>query len=181
LLIHSIKVAGAKSVFKAQGLKIKFTEKSLRFWVMILLFFSFIYLYIPHIDFYLSILFFLSVFITIFYFDDKRLMIKISSYYLIVTIIFLIIYIFNLDKKLNHTFNYFTDLLMLIFTIIFILYTRILIGENKALKEKFRLGMLVSFLTPLVLCPVFKYLLLVPLPKEGGIIQLFNYIRYVLL
>lgn len=181
LLSHAIKVGGARSFLTSFSIKGLRTEKSLRFWVMILLFFSFIYLYVPRIDFFLSIVFFLMFFISIFYFDIPGLMIKLSVYYLIVTVIFLLIFITGLHKTINRFFIFGTDLLLLIFMLFYIIYVNILIGKDKELKAKFRLTVMVSFLTSLVLCPVFKYLLLVPLPKEGGIISILNLIRYTLL
>lgn len=180
LLIHSIKVRGAHQFIRSISLKGLLTEKSLRFWVMILLFFSFVYLYVPRVDFFLSIMFFLVVFISVFFFDIQRLMVRLALYYFTVSLIFLVIFTTNLHSIINHFFIYGTDLLMLIFIVVYIVYMKILIGKQEKLKGKFRLTLVVSFLTPVTLCPVFKYLLLVPLPKEGGVINIFNLIRYTL-
>jgi len=181
LLIHSTKAGGAKTFFREMASGGIISEKSLRFWIMIVLFISTVYLYIPRIDFFLSVVLFLLVFISIFYFDEIRLMIRLFLFYVAITILLLLLFIFRLDTILNRSFVYFTDSIILIFIIFFIIYCRILIKKNRQLIQKFRLILLVSFSTPLILCPVFKYLLLVPLPKEGGIIYLFNIIRYSLL
>ena len=55
---------------------------TLRFYAIAILFLSFVYLNIPRIDFFLGSVLFLSVFITMFYFDDDGLLKKLFFFYL---------------------------------------------------------------------------------------------------
>ena len=47
------------------------------------------------------------------------------------------------------------------------------------LGKKFRVGLLVSLLTPFVIGPIFKYFLMVPLPKEGLVVAALDYVWYL--
>ena len=58
------------------------TPALFRFYAMIVLFFSFVFLNIPYIDFFLCAVLFLIVFITMFYFDDDGLLKKYLTVYL---------------------------------------------------------------------------------------------------
>ncbi|MEZ5581796.1 MAG: hypothetical protein R3F37_02550 [Candidatus Competibacteraceae bacterium] len=46
--------------------------------------------------------------------------------------------------------------------------------------QRFRITLLVALLVPLVLCPVFKFGLLVPLPTEGFYIEAMEQVKYLL-
>ena len=58
------------------------TASSMRFYAMLILFFSFVYLNIPRIDFFLCSILFLIVFISMFYFEDDTLLKKLLKFYL---------------------------------------------------------------------------------------------------
>jgi hypothetical protein len=70
------------------------------------------------------------------------------------------------------------DLLVFLFFLAYFTYCRILIGSDGALKKRLRMTLIMSIVPSLVLIPSFKYFLLVPLPVEGGFIELMNIIRY---
>ena len=59
-------------------------------------------------------------------------------------------------------------------------YNRLVLVTNPVLVGKFRVSLLVAFITPLVLTPVFRFLLFVRLPHEGGIVQLMQLIWFSL-
>ena len=66
------------------------TAPLLRFYAIVVLFFSFVYLNIPRIDFFLCSVLFLVVFISMFYFDDDILLKKMFFFYLAGTILFVL-------------------------------------------------------------------------------------------
>ena len=101
-------------------------------------------------------------------------LIKLSNIFL------LILFLTGIADFLNQLFRYSMDVAALLFFIAYILYTRLLIQNNLELQRKFRTTLIMTIITPLILCPTFKYFLLVPLPKEGGIIGIMNLIRYSL-
>lgn len=58
-------------------------EKNIRFYASVIMLFSFIYMFIPRVDFFLAAIEFLLVFITIFHMEDAVILIKLLSFYLI--------------------------------------------------------------------------------------------------
>jgi len=181
LFIHSLKTGGAKKFI--EGLKEKkkgVSESLIRFFIILLILITYVYLYIPKVDFFLSSMIFLFVFITGFYFDDIKLLQKYSLFYLIGSSVFLIIFISKLDILLNKIFRYGIDVLSLLFFLAYYAFTFTTVHKNPQLKKKLRLSLIVAIATPLILCPIFRYGFLIPLPKEGGIIAVMNLIRYSL-
>jgi hypothetical protein len=82
LLIHSIKTGGAKYFLDNFSVRYKgLSEKNIRFIGILLALFSFVYLNIPRIDFFISVTLFLTYFISVFYFDDKDLLKKLTLFY----------------------------------------------------------------------------------------------------
>ncbi len=70
LLINSIKEGGAKMFFEGLAhIKPGISENMLRFLSIVLVFVAFVYLNIPRIDFFLSAMLCLTVFISMYYLD----------------------------------------------------------------------------------------------------------------
>jgi hypothetical protein len=177
--IHAIREGGAKKFFEDLSQRQRdSSDRTLRFFGILLVICAYVYLNVPRVDFFLSTLFCLVVFITLFYFDEAVLLKRLTLIYFIGNLLFLTFFIVGMDKILNERFPYFTDVLVLLFIIVYVLYCRILIRGNEILIKKFKVTLIVSLLVPLILVPAFKYLLLVPLPVEGGIIELMNIVRY---
>jgi len=141
-----------------------------------------VYLYIPRIDFFLNSVLFLMAFIPMFYFGSMRILKKVWAVYLAGTAFFLVYFASGIGRIAYRTFKYSGDVLMLIFVILFTVVVRGLVakevGLGKENSRKFRIMLLVSILFPLFICPVFKFLLQVPLPYEGGIIGLMSLAKY---
>jgi hypothetical protein len=150
----------------------------LRFYAMTVLFLSFIFLNIPRIDFFLSAILFLSVFITMFYLDDAVLLKKLFFFYLSGTVFFIIYFATPLDALLSKVLPFAGDILALVFILSYGFYTRKLIRGNPVWRKKFRTGLIVAVVTPFVVCPIFKYFLLVPMPTEGLVVSLLDAIWY---
>jgi hypothetical protein len=154
--------------------------KTLRFLGILLVIVAYVYLYIPRIDYFLSTMFTLFVFITLFYLDRPDLLKKFFIFYLIGCLLFLIAFFVGIDKQLNERFLYFMDILVFLFFLTYIVYSRLLIWGDRVLKRKWNLSIIMSIVPSLILIPSFKYFLLVPLPVEGGFIELMNIVRYAL-
>jgi hypothetical protein len=147
--------------------------------VMLLLLF-YVYLFIPRVDFFLSSFLMLTTFITAYYYDVDALTRKLMRFYLFGALGFTLYFLVGLGNIVNGLFVHGTDVLALLFIIVFIIYSRVLAGGDAGLKRRFRISLTTGLLVPLLLCPIFKYALLIPLPEEGGIIRLMDYIRYTL-
>lgn len=150
----------------------------LRFYAMTVLFLSFVFLNIPRIDFFLSAVLFLSVFITMFYFDDSVLLKKLFFFYLAGTIFFIAYFASPLDALLRGILPFAKDILALVFILSYGLYAWKLIRGNPVWRRKFRIGLIVAVVAPFAVCPIFKYFLLVPMPSEGLVVALLDAIWY---
>jgi hypothetical protein len=177
----AIKDGGAKKFFEDLAWKRKgSTGKTLRFVGILLVIVAYVYLYIPRIDYFLSTMLCLMVFISFFYLERAGFLKRLFTFYLAGCLLFLIVFLVGLDKQLNERFVYFMDLLVFMFFLAYFTYCRILIRGDGDLKRKLRTTLIMSIIPSLVLIPSFKYFLLVPLPVEGGFIELMNIVRYAL-
>ena len=154
--------------------------KTLRFLGILLVIVAYVYLYIPRIDYFLSTMLCLVVFISFFYLDRADLLKKLFTFYFAGCLLFLIVFLMGIDKPLKGRFLYFMDLLVFLFFLAYIVYCGILIHGDRDLKKKLKISIVMSVVPSLVLIPSFKYFLLVPLPVEGGFIELMNIIRYAM-
>lgn len=179
LLIHAIRTGGARKFFEDLSGKTRGEpEKTLRFVGILLVLVTYVYLNIPRIDFFISTMFCLIVFISMFYFDDPVLLRKMILFYFGGSLLFFILFLAGTDKALNQSFPYTMDVLVLVFFLSYFLYCRRLVQRDTLLKKKLRLTLIMATVVPLIFCPAFKFFLLVPLPTEGGIIELMSIIRY---
>jgi len=154
------------------------TPALFRFYAMIVLFFSFVFLNIPRIDFFLCAILFLIVFITMFYFDDDVLLKKMLYFYLAGTVAFLAFFSLGLSKTLEATLPYPGDWLTLAFIMAYGIYVWILIRNVPPLRKKYRTALILTVVAPFTIGPIFKYFLLVPMPTEGMVVAVLDAIWY---
>jgi MFS family permease len=154
------------------------TAPLLRFYAIVVLFFSFVYVTIPRIDFFLCSVLFLVVFISMFYFDDDALLKKMLFFYLSGTILLVVFLASGLSAALTSVLPYPGDWFVFAFIVAYCSYVRTLIRDDPALRLKFKTSLILSVATPFLIGPIFKYLLLVPMPKEGLVVVLMDAIRY---
>ena len=154
------------------------TPAVFRFYAMTLLFFSFVFLNIPRIDFFLCAILFLIVFITMFYFDDDRLLKKMLCFYLIGTIVFLVYFSLGLSDTLEASLPYPGDWLTLVFIIAYCIYVWTLSRNVPPLRKKYRTALILAVVAPFTIGPIFKYFLLVPMPTEGVVVAALDALWY---
>lgn len=181
LLINSIRTGGAAGFLAAaKAYRPRVTESMERFSAILLAIISFVFLFVPRVDFILSIVLFLLYFVTAFYFDIEVLLRRLTRLYGAIVLLFLILFITPLADMLNGAFLYTTDVVALLSIIVLVVVARRSAGTDAELRRKFRVSLTVSLVTPALLAPAFRYFLLVPLPHEGGIVELMNLIYYSL-
>lgn len=141
---------------------------------------SYIYVLISWYDFFLASAVFLLLYVGIYYLDDARITRKLLRIYYSGIAISIAIFITEADKVINSVYPFTTDLMLLVVGILLItIMYRVAIKSNNELRQKVRRLTLIAIIFPAVLCPIFRYFLLVPLPKEGLIVeQVFNYTYY---
>jgi hypothetical protein len=182
ILIHALKTGGFQ-VFKEflqTGIGIHLSEKGYRFLAILVPLLSLVYMNLSQIDFFLSILLFLLFFITVFYFDDFPLLKKLLTFYSIEMGVLTLLFLTGIDTALTRTFRYSVDILALGLIAALYIYLRIRIRGQEEYRRKLRHALIISVLTPLVLVPVFRFFLRVPLPKEGGIVDLMFLVYYAI-
>ena len=155
------------------------TVSNLRFYAIAVLFFSFVYLTIPRVDFFLSATLFLIVFITSFYFDDALLLKKLFFFYLAGSIILIIFFFLGLNEPLSKIVPFPADILMLCFILAYCIYAWKLIRADASLRKKYRTAMIVAIASPFIVGMIFKYFLLVPMPTEGLVVAVTDYFWYL--
>ena len=179
LLVNSIKTGGAAGFLKSfRGMTLRLSDSSQRFLGIVLAIVAFVYLYVPRVDFFLSIVFFLSYFIPAFYFDSMPELRRLTAVYAGVSLVMIVVFASALGNSLNSVFMFATDVIVLVAIVGINAYAWFLARQSPAKRKRFRLGLIVSIVTPLLLAPIFRFALLVPLPHEGGIVQLMQLIYY---
>ena len=187
LLMNAVREVGLPEL-KAVALRFarravsKPSEGNVMFFAMASQLMIWVFLYIPRIDFFLNSVLFLLAFIPMFYFGSMRALKRIWAVYLAGAAFFFVYYATGVGKTAYGAFKYSGDVLMLIFVVVFAFLARGIIakevGLDKENARKFRTTLLISILFPLFICPVFKFLLQVPLPYEGGIIGLMSLAKF---
>lgn len=154
------------------------TAVNIRFYAIVALFFSLVYINISRIDFFLCSVLFLMVFITMFYFDDNTLLKKLLYFYLAGTALFIFYFVFNIQAMLEPVIPFAGDWLTLIFIIAYCTYCWGLVRNTPELRKKYRLSLILAITAPFLIGPIFKYLLLVPMPTEGLVVAVLDAIWY---
>ena len=180
LLNRAIKDGGARKFLQDFSKGKGSSGKTLRLFAILIVISAYVYLNIPRIDYFLSTLFCLFVFISFFYFDTPRILKKLFIFYLVGCLFFLAFFLSGVDQHLNEGFAYFMDILVLLFLLAYVFYCWRLVHQDKTMRRKFRITVIMAIVPSLILIPSFKYFLLVPLPVEGAFIELMNIVRYSL-
>lgn len=108
LLFNAVKEGGAATFFqKLSSVKPGISENMLRFFSIALVFVALVYLNIPRIDFFLSIMLCLTVFITMYYLDYGTLLKRLTIFYTVGSVLFGLLFAVGVDRWLN---NSITDL-----------------------------------------------------------------------
>lgn len=182
LLANSITTGGAKQFMddmkhRESGIPIK-TQRVI---VLVLMLFNFIYMMIPRVDFFLSISFFLLTVVGTFYIEQLQLMKKITVIQIVWTLFLLLLAVTGLDKVLSGFFSYTLDIIGILVYGYTLRACFTLTRDDETERKHLKTVIWVALLTPSILCPLFRYVLLVPLPVEGLIFdRIFNSIYYLL-
>jgi len=116
-----------------------------------------------------------------FYFRKRALLVRFLKFYSVGAALFMVYFLLRLDVVMDNLYLFMTDVLALAFIAAYIIFAVFSIKGDVELKRKFRLSLLTAIIAPVILCVVFKYFLLVPLPEEGIVVAgVMDLIRYSL-
>ena len=127
----------------------------------------------------MSAILFLTVFITSFYFDDAGLLKKLFFFYLAGIIGLLLYFSIGIDEPLSRIVPFPADILALGFIVAYCAYAWMLIRGDTALRKKYRTAMIIAVAAPFIVGLIFKYFLLVPMPAEGLVVTVLDYVWYL--
>jgi hypothetical protein len=122
--------------------------------------------------------FFLLSFISMFYADDDALLLKLFGFYLGGALLLAGFFVAGADAALAARVPHPADWLTLGLILAYGGYARALMRGDAARRRKFRLSLTLAVAAPFLVGPIFKYLLLVPMPFEGIVVALMDALRY---
>ena len=154
-------------------------DENVRFYAIIAMLISFVYLYLPRVDFFLAAIQFLMVFICMFYLDNIMVLKRLFVFYLVLTLIFIVFIVTGIFTYFSSFADYPQDILLLIFIPCFGGFAFFQTKNDPLLAKKFRTSLIIAIVAPLVIGMIFKYFLLVPMPFEGLVIELADLIWYM--
>ncbi len=176
---RAIKDGGAgRLLADIRRLSLNPSEGTTRFFAIVLVICVYVYLMIPRIDFFLSTTVCLFVFTSFFYLDDRRFLKRLLLFYLAGSLVITLLYLTGAAKTLTTGYRYAMDLVVFLFLICYALFGRYVVRGDIVQRKRLKTTVIVSLVVPLILVPSFMYLLLVPMPTEGLIIELMNMLRY---
>ena len=179
--VSSVGKAGVISVFSflkssdfIDFLKLPVT---IRYYGIVINLLVFVFLLVPHIDFFVAATLFLITFFFMFYCGSDKDLPRLI-YQIIIAAFILGIYLFSgLADKVSAFIPFSADLLVIIVIalLIFQYYKK---TDNFDFKRKFKISLIIGLLAPFTIGVIFKYFLLVPMPHEGLIVALLDAIWY---
>jgi len=149
-----------------------------RFLFITLLFLFEVYAFIPHVDFYLSMALFLFVFISFFHLESNELNRFTLPLFFGFSALVILLKLIGLMTMINQRFQYVLDAVALVILIVMMVSMARFVSSDAELKKESRKVVSISLLGPFFLMLLFKYMLLIPMPVEGGIIGLMNLVFY---
>lgn len=183
-----------KTAFKAVGLRglksalsylggpgfISFLKQPdiIRFYGIVLNLVVFVFVLVPHIDFFLAAIFFLLLFFFMFYCGTPDQLVRLLWVALGTTLALCVFLFTGMAEKLNSIVPYPADLLVILFIAMLIFKTCQQLRQSQELKIKFRRSLIVAFVAPFTIGIIFKYFLLVPMPFEGLVVSLLDAVWY---
>ncbi len=174
---HAIR-EGVRSQARAMAGSREISEPVFRFLAVVVILFFYIYMNMSRIDFYLNSILFLVAIIHIFYLDELQIMRKLFWFYLAGSVLFLVYFASGLDERISGSIPYPADLLAILFTTSFAAYAWMLARPSRDRLRKCRQALLMALATPVLIGGLFKYFLLIPLPKEGLVVALMDAVYF---
>ncbi len=151
-------------------------ERNQRFLAIVSLIATYVYAFIPNVDFYISTALFLFAFITAFYLERYEPLVISSVAFLFTGLLVLTAGRISGDGVSQAAIDIFTTLVLVALCLYYFRFFHArAIGIRRLVTT-----LLVAVSVPLLLAPVFRFGLLVPLPTEGLYIEAMEQLKYLL-
>ncbi len=178
LLAKAVSSGGARDAIDAIGtLSPRLAERDIRLLLIVTLIGAYVYALVPRVDFFIATALFLQAFVVTFYVDRTEL----SKPALLVFFAYAVILV--IATMAGASFTRASDASIVadgigIVAFVVLAVIGFLRVDDDELRRRFRISQWVGVIVPLILCPVFKYFLLVPLPFEGVVVRAMDVVRY---
>jgi hypothetical protein len=140
-----------------------------------------VYINITRIDFFITVILFLVFTISVFHLDDTIIMRKMVFLYTAEMGFLLFLAVFGLDLQLKKLFAFSMDFLAIamIISIVIVLVSLVKKSAKQDYQKKLKQALWMSFMTPVFMVPLFRFVLRVPLPSEGLVVNAMSYVYYL--
>ncbi len=133
---------------------------------------SYIFVLVTWFDFYLASAVFLLFYISIYYIDDDVLKRQLIRIYYATIVAGAAIFLSGLSETINTVYEFGTDILLVLCLVAQILAMAAFgIRTGAPAWSRIRIVIILVFVFPAFLVPTFRYFLLVPMPKEGLVVE----------
>ena len=158
---------------------VRSNDMAVRFAIIAVLFCVLVYIFVPNVDFFVGTLLFLTVFTASFHVERPSVIRASMGIWLVAGAGVLALVVFGLDEPIKAAAKYAIDIVLLALTVAYMIWLWRHLASDDESRRKFRTCLILSWATPLILVPVFRFGLLVPLPYEGAVVKLMHQIRYL--
>ena len=172
IVMHAVKNEGLAQLMRKGGEKTLLSEKNIRYLCILLPLFSLVYVMLKRIDFIQSSMFFLFFTVFVFYIDKMSVMKKTLLYYLAIVLFCILLSVTGVLQVWNTKYPYLIDVISLALFILLCLGAWFQISSSDVYRKRFKIVLAVSIGVPFFLAVVFRFLLRIPLPREGGFTDL---------
>ncbi len=138
-----------------------------------------VFLYIPRVDFVVAAALLLAGLMTMFVFEDEALLRRLVALWSALALVFFLYCVSGLHAMATEAFYFSSDIVGAVVLVVYVAVAARLTGVQR--RARFAKLIMLSLVVPIILVPVFKYLLYIPLPREGGVIALMDIVRYDIL
>ncbi len=182
IALKTVGKSGMRSIFAylsgASFLQFLQSSSTMKFYAIVFNLVIFVFVMVPHVDFFLAAIYFMLTCFFMFYFRDDRHLVKIFVFAICAAFIFCIALYCNLDKQITAVTEHGLDWLVLVSIPLLCLLARTSVKSDPEKQKRFRTSLVIGIVAPMTIGIIFKYFLLVPMPYEGLIVQLLDAIWY---
>ncbi len=162
---------------------ILFNESMIRMLATLIPLFWLVFVHLRMLDFCIAVALYLTFTISVFYFEDSKILKETLKFYCILMIINLLFRVTTLNIILDGFFVFTTDILATIELIVLIFYIKKKVKASDVkndLIKKYHQALSVSLITPIAVAAIFRFALRIPMPKEGFIMNFMYLIYYAI-
>ena len=180
--VRSVGAEGLREVFQFIGssrlMEFLKTGESARFYGIVLNLFVYVYLMVPRIDFFLASVFFLLTFFFMYYCGGHDAMMRFLWLLLGWAALLLLLIAVAADQGVSAVLVAPLDWLAVVALVVLVAVAVHTFRDEEESRRKLRTSLLLGITGPLLIGVIFKFLLLVPLPREGIVVWLLELIWY---